>query len=176
MDVVELSEHELPQDPAPPVARQNPDPAHARGLSGAPGSRQLERIRRRHADRPTVVPGCEHPVERHHLAVTLDVVVLQFLAERRVRREQDRGELVLGRAPVLEAHRWSKLRDPLEWRVLDHQPPLAAVLGEADGDDAAGLERGHDAFPERGVAHGVARREHQPGVAARRGAALAGEP
>ena len=105
VDVVELSEHELPQDPAPPVARENPDPAHARRLSGAPGSRQLERIRPGHADRATVVPGGEHPVAGHHLAVTLDVVVLQLLAEGRVRREQNRGELVLGGASVLDAHR-----------------------------------------------------------------------
>src|SRR5919106_5304117 len=61
-----------------------------------------------------------------------------------------------------------KLRDLLERRVLDHEPPLAAVLGEANRDDAAGLDGGHDALPERRVAHGVAGREDEIRVATRR--------
>src|SRR5918992_3862498 len=59
--------------------------------------------------------------------------------------------------------------DLLERRVLDHEPPLAAVVREADGDDAARLDRGHDPVAERGVADRVAGREDEVGVSARGG-------
>ena len=45
--------------------------------------------------------------------------------------------------------------DLLERRVLEHQPPLGAVL-EAHRDDAVGLDPGHDPGAERVVAHRVA--------------------
>ena len=65
--------------------------------------------------------------------------------------------------------RRARLRDLLEGRVLDHEPPLRAVLGEADHHDAAGLDRGHDALAERGVADGVAGRDDELGRSPRRG-------
>ncbi len=45
--------------------------------------------------------------------------------------------------------------DPLEGRVLEHQPPLRAVLREAHGHDAAGLDAEDDALAERPVADAV---------------------
>src|SRR3954452_20976960 len=47
----------------------------------------------------------------------------------------------------------------LERRVLEHQLPLAAVVGEADGDEAARLDPHDDALAERRVAGGGAGRE-----------------
>src|SRR5919106_1804307 len=47
----------------------------------------------------------------------------------------------------------------LERGVVQHQPPLAAVAGEADGDDPIGLDARDDALPEGRVAYVVARGE-----------------
>src|SRR4029079_1556825 len=47
----------------------------------------------------------------------------------------------------------------LEARVVEHELPLAAVVGEADGDEAARLDPDDDALAERRVADGVAGRE-----------------
>jgi hypothetical protein len=49
------------------------------------------------------------------------------------------------------------LRKAFERRVLEHQLPFAAVVGEADGDHTPGLDARHDTFPERGVANRVPR-------------------
>jgi DNA-binding NarL/FixJ family response regulator len=45
--------------------------------------------------------------------------------------------------------------DPLEGRVLEHQPPLGAVLREAHGHDPAGLDAEDDALAERPVADAI---------------------
>src|SRR6185295_3875526 len=60
----------------------------------------------------------------------------------------------------------------LERRVLQHELPLAAVVGEADGDEAPGLDAHDDALAEGRVAHGVAGGEIGD-VLARRDLALA---
>src|SRR5204862_7357188 len=53
----------------------------------------------------------------------------------------------------------SRLGDLLERRVVEHEPPLGSVRGEAHGDDAAGLDARDDPFAERSVPHRVAGRE-----------------
>src|SRR5919109_2710297 len=65
--------------------------------------------------------------------------------EGRCRRAHDPGKI--------------RLRDLLERRVLEHQAPLGAVLGEADRDDATRLDAGDDSLAERAVPHRVADRE-----------------
>src|SRR4029078_11368332 len=47
--------------------------------------------------------------------------------------------------------------DLLERRVLEHELPLAAVVCEADGDEAAGLYPRDDALAERAGTDAVAR-------------------
>ena len=51
------------------------------------------------------------------------------------------------------------LDDQLERRVLEHEPPLGAVVGETHGHDAVRLDPRDDALAERRVADGVAGRE-----------------
>src|SRR4051812_15375839 len=46
-----------------------------------------------------------------------------------------------------------------ERRVVEHELPLAAVVGEPDGDEAAGLDPCDDTLTERRVADGVAGRQ-----------------
>src|SRR5918992_1322431 len=48
-------------------------------------------------------------------------------------------------------------RDPLERRVLEHEPALAAVVREPDGHGPVRVDPGDDALAERGVADAVAR-------------------
>src|SRR4051812_3780423 len=58
-----------------------------------------------------------------------------------------------------------------ERRVVEHQPPLRAVVGEAHRDDASRLDAHNDAFAERAVPDAVARHERRD-VVARRDLAL----
>src|ERR687892_1789953 len=64
------------------------------------------------------------------------------------------------------AGRTSRLRGShlLERGVVQHQPPLAAVPCEADGDDPVGLDARDDTLPEGRVAHVVPRGEVDRGT------------
>ena len=92
--VVELAAHELRQDPAPPVARHDADHRHSRGRQLAAGDSEEHRQVGRGADDRAVVVGAEHPLGRDHLAVALDVLLVDLVREARL----------AGPEPVLHAH------------------------------------------------------------------------
>ena len=152
--VVEVRAHHRAQHASPAVRRRDADDRRA----GAGQHAARHRQRNGNAPAPPTIssalPGGEHPLERQHAREPLRLSGSGSLPKywpiasvaRRTRRDRRRG------APR------SSSGDLLQRRVVEHQPPLAAVL-EAHGDDAAGVDPGHDPFAERLVAHRVAGRE-----------------
>jgi hypothetical protein len=86
------------------MARDHADPGDAAGLELAAGDRQPERVRAGRSHRAPVVVGGQEPVERHRLAVALEVLVCQLVAEGGRSRRHCRPQLVGGGAPDLDRH------------------------------------------------------------------------
>src|SRR6185295_5028624 len=101
--VVELAAHQLPQDPAAPMARQHPDPGHTTRGELTTRHRQPERKRGSCSDRPFAVVGREETIARKHLPVALEVLVLLFLAECGLRDPHRSPELLFVR--ISDLHR-----------------------------------------------------------------------
>ena len=148
--VLELGAHQLAQDPAPAVRRQDTDDGHAGGAC-APArnrsSRARTRLRRR---RWLAVDGDVHaPLRHQHPADAL------LLRPKRSCRSSARSVRSASTRSSVRAVRIS-IRNLLQRRVVEHEAALGAVLGEAHRDDAVALDADDDALAERRVAHGVA--------------------
>ena len=121
------------------------------------GDGEVERVGAREADGATVVERDERAFRRQRLPLALPVALLEGLAESDGGRFHRGTQLAFDRVPDVDGHH----RDLLERRVVEDEATLAAVAGEADGHDSAGLDPCDDAFAERSVADVVAGRERR---------------
>ena len=136
------------------MGRQDADDGDARAGQLAARDAELEREGAGAADDRVAVERGMDPVDREQLTEPLEVLarpraaeVVADRADRRLRTRQRPCRCESGAPSV----------DLLERSVLEHQLPLARVSGEADRDEPARLDPGHDALAERPVPDGVTR-------------------
>ena len=104
VDVFELAPHEVAQDPAATVRRQDADPGDAGARELPARDREIERVCRREPDRLVAVVRRERARRGQDLPLALPVVVLELGAERPLRGLHRRPQLVLDRRPDLDRH------------------------------------------------------------------------
>ena len=106
--------------------------------TAAAGDRQLERERAGAADDLLAVARGVHPLERQDSCRSAPACSTGRPPAEVVADRADRvAELVESGGDLTDV---DASRDLLQRRVVEHQPPLAAVAGEAHRDDAAGLD------------------------------------
>ena len=128
------------------------DPGDSRSRNElATGHGQLQRERARAADRAISILDDEHPLGRVDPLVALEPLVLDLEGEHLRERANASRISSVGNRDVRTSS-----SDPLERRVVEHQPPLGRVPREPHRDDPARLDLRDDSLAERAVPDRVA--------------------
>jgi hypothetical protein len=104
MDVVELNAHQRRVDPAPPVGRLHTDRRHTGRGDRAAWDREPEREGAGAADHVGPVERCDTAVDLADGSLSLDVLRLGVLGERRRDRGEELVELVLADRADRDVH------------------------------------------------------------------------